>query len=327
MPLVCSHLVPVLSLHVADLLLLQGLVKRISKALKETGGASSEYQLVVIELKSLENILRHLETLQPAEDNVTQINAIRGMALACQLPLRDFMIKLERYESTLGPFADKRTLRAMAKKSKWAVVFAEEVERLRAMVAAKNISLNLLLAMNTQQSLAHIGVQVEEKHSDLMSKAAEHRAALHKVQEGMVQVEEKVSRAGVACNVRLDSMENKMTQAKEAFDHRFDEIDAKVESTQTSIVNLRSTGEEILRCLGTFPREMRELIQCILHANWQMYQVLLKIQQSTARSPTGLLESNIRFEDALGDYRELPYEYFCHWEVRTTAITGFVIVR
>lgn len=124
-------------------------MRSISKALKETGGASTEYQLVIIELKSLENILRHLETLQPTEDNVTHINAIRGMALACQLPLRDFMVKLEKYESTLGPFADNKSLRAMARKSKWAVVFAQEVERLRAMIAAKNISLNLLLAMNT----------------------------------------------------------------------------------------------------------------------------------------------------------------------------------
>ena len=136
-------------MDIADLSLFQGLIKRVSRALKETGGASTEYQLVAIELKSLKNILRHLERLEPTEDNVTQINAIRGMALACQLPLRDFMAKLEKYESTLGPFADKRSLQTMMGKSKWAVVFAEEVERLRAMVAAKNISLNLLLAMST----------------------------------------------------------------------------------------------------------------------------------------------------------------------------------
>ena len=136
-------------MDMADVCPLKGLVKKVSKALKETGGATAEYQLVVIELKSLKSILRHLETLQPTKDNVIHVNAIRGMALACQLPLRDFMVKLEEYESTMGPFADKRSLRAMAKKSKWAVLFAKEVERLRAMVAAKNISLNLLLAMNT----------------------------------------------------------------------------------------------------------------------------------------------------------------------------------
>lgn len=97
--------------------MLEGLVKRVTKALKETGGAPTDYQLVVIELKGLKSILRHLEALKPTKDNVTHINAIGGMALACQLPLRGFMVKLEKYESTLRPYADKRSLRAMVRKS------------------------------------------------------------------------------------------------------------------------------------------------------------------------------------------------------------------
>lgn len=161
----------------------------------------------------------------------------------------------------------------------------------------------------------------EAKHSDLMSKVAEHRATLHKIQDGIVEVEDKVSRAGAAFDKRLEGIENNIIQARETSNRGFDEIVAKVKGTQTSVMSLRSTGEQILKCLGTFPKEMRELLQKILCANWQMYQILINIQQSTARSPTGLLESNIRFEDALGDYRELPYEYFRHWEVRITAST------
>ena len=166
-----------------------------------------------------------------------------------------------------------------------------------------------------------MGSRAQEKHSDLMSKVAEHRAGLQKVQDGITQVEGKVSRVGVALDQRLDRVDATISQAGETSDRRFDEIGAKVEHTQFSVISLRKTGEQILRCIGTFPREMRGLLQNILHANWQMYQVLLKIQQSTARSPTGLLESNIRFEDALGDYRELPYEYFRHWEVNMKAFT------
>lgn len=150
-----------------------------------------------------------------------------------------------------------------------------------------------------------MGSRDEDKHSDLMSKAAEHRAALQKVQDGVKQVEEKVSRAGAAFE-RLDSIHNTISWAGEASKRRFDEIDTKVEHTQISVMSLRSTGEFCLRRLGTFPREMRELLENILRANWQMYQILLKIQQSTVRPPTGLLESNVRFEDALGGYRELP---------------------
>lgn len=44
------------------------------------------------------------------------------------------------------------------------------------------MSLNLLLAMNTSQTLTHMDSRDQEKHIDLMSMAAEHRAALHKVQ-------------------------------------------------------------------------------------------------------------------------------------------------
>lgn len=46
----------VLSMEADDLCVLKGLVKRVTKALKDTAGASTEYQLVVIELKSLKNI-------------------------------------------------------------------------------------------------------------------------------------------------------------------------------------------------------------------------------------------------------------------------------
>ena len=128
---------------------LPDLVRKITKALKETGGASSEYQAAVIELKGLKHALQHLQALEPTEDNLSHVNAIRGMALACQLPLRDFLTKLERFESSLGPWADRTKYRGAGRKARWAVEFAAEVEKLRAIVAAKQISINLLLATHT----------------------------------------------------------------------------------------------------------------------------------------------------------------------------------
>ena len=183
-----------------------------------------------------------------------------------------------------------------------------------------------ILTEVNRQSLSRIDSRNEEKHSDLMSKAAEHRAALHKVQDGIVQIEKKVVQAESAFHQRLESIENDMSKTVESSDRHFHEITAKVEGTQTSVTSLRSTGEQILHCLRTFPQEMRGMLENIIRANWQMYQILLNIQQRTDRSPTGLLESNIRFEDALGDYRELPYEFFRHWEVRITLDTNSILV-
>lgn len=127
---------------------LEDLVKRVSKALKRTGGASTEYQHAIIELKGLKNVLRRLESLEPDQDNENHINAIRGMALACQFPLREFLTKLEKYEASLGPFSNPKWYRGVPQKSKWAVKFAEEVEKLRALVAAKTLSISLLLALD-----------------------------------------------------------------------------------------------------------------------------------------------------------------------------------
>ena len=126
----------------------QGLVRKISKALKKTGGASTEYQHAIIEFNALENVLRHLESMEPNEGNERHINAIRGMALACQLPLRDFLTKVEKYEASLGPFSSPQWYRGLPQKSKWIVTFGEEVEKMRALVAAKTVSISLLLAMN-----------------------------------------------------------------------------------------------------------------------------------------------------------------------------------
>lgn len=106
----------------------------------------TEYQHVVIELRALKNVLRHLEALEPTEDNLTHVNAIRGMALACQLPLREFLIKLEKYESALGPLNGPWSFRGVGSKTKWAIALSEDVEKLRALIGAKVISINLLLA-------------------------------------------------------------------------------------------------------------------------------------------------------------------------------------
>lgn len=122
------------------------LISKVSKALKDVGGASTEYQQVIIELEGLKNALRHLAALKPSEDNINHVNAIRGMALACQLPLRDFLARLQRYERTMGPLVRRRPFIGAGQKIGWTFFVMEEVTKLRAFLAAKVMSINLLLA-------------------------------------------------------------------------------------------------------------------------------------------------------------------------------------
>ncbi|KAL2043073.1 hypothetical protein N7G274_004133 [Stereocaulon virgatum] len=287
---------PAFGFSVGDFISAIGLIKKVSKALKHAGGAAADYQNVLVELKALKNVLRHLETLEPTEDNIRHVNAIRGMALACQLPLRDFMVKLERYEASLGPWSERTSFGSAGRKAKWAVSFTEEVEKLRALVAAKHISINLLLATQSTHTLSSMNARTKMEHGDLLSKIGEHRAAMDKIRESVEQVDDRI------------------TKEREVLYGRMEAISDKMDAAQLSIIGMRSLGERILEYIKTFPREIRGLLRAIMQNNWQMYQVLLQIQHNTSRAPTAMQASNIRFTNVLGEYRELPYEYFCHWE-------------
>ncbi|EXJ78744.1 hypothetical protein A1O1_09146 [Capronia coronata CBS 617.96] len=115
------------------------------KGPQTAGGASDDYQHALIELEGLQLALARLQALEPTESNVNQVNAIRGMALACRLPLQEFLTKLQRYEAQLGPRA-AGSLKAGGRKAKWAVFITQDVYKLRGMASAKVLSINLLLA-------------------------------------------------------------------------------------------------------------------------------------------------------------------------------------
>ena len=128
-----------------------------------------------------------------------------------------------------------------------------------------------------------------------MSKIAEQRATMHQLHESVERIENRIE--GVESNSRA--------------------LSSKVAETHLSVTSLRSLGEQIMGFVRTFPQEIRELLQKLVQADWHTYQAVLQIQERLARSPTALHDSsNIHFTNVLGEYRELPYEYFCQWEVR-----------
>ncbi|KAL9117662.1 MAG: hypothetical protein Q9187_005799 [Circinaria calcarea] len=281
---------PAFGFSVGDFISAINLIRKISKALKEAGGASAEYQDAVIELKGLKHALQHLETLECTEDNISHVNAIRGMALACQLPLRDFMKKLERYESSLGPWTDRTAFRNAGRKARWAVSFGQEVEKLRALVAAKLININLLLATHSLQTVSSMDARAKQNHGDLISKIGEQRAALHQV-HGMVE-----------------HIEHRMEGVEATSQAKLDDISSKSDATHASVISLRNLAEQVMAFVGTFPQEIRNLLYTIMQADWRTYQAVLQIQERLAHSPSSLHASNIQFTNALGEYR--PFEGF-----------------
>ncbi|KAL8671359.1 MAG: hypothetical protein Q9168_004141 [Polycauliona sp. 1 TL-2023] len=298
---------PAFGFSVGDFINTINLIRKISKALKETGGASSEYQDAVLELRGLKHALQHLEAIEPTEDNAGYVNAIRGMALACKIPLQEFMAKLDKYEASLGPWAHRSSVGGFGRKTKWALSFGKEVDNLRAIVAAKQISINLLLGAHTsfwqikltavrRQTLSSLNHRTKEGFGASKSRDDQHKAAVERLQ-------------------------STIEHSKDAMDITADETKAnlhtlsdQVDSTNTSIASLASIGDQILAFVRTFPQEIRERLQAITQADWRTYQAVLRLQESISRAPTSLHDSDIQFTNALGEFRSLPFEHFCHWE-------------
>jgi len=125
-----------------------GLTLKIGKSLRETNGATTEYRLIIQDLGLLKQILEFLQALQPAGANVNHVNAIRGMALTCLIPLREFANKIdERYTPALGINSSQRAFRRGSKKAQWALFSSEEVSKFRSIIAAKVVSIIMLLGI------------------------------------------------------------------------------------------------------------------------------------------------------------------------------------
>ena len=114
--------------------------------MKKTGGTATEYQHVVIELDGLQKILHVLQSIEPSANTIDHVHAIRAMALACQIPLRQFLDKIEGFERSMGPFSAIGSVRSSPRKVQWALHMSQETEKLRAVVGAKVMSINLLLS-------------------------------------------------------------------------------------------------------------------------------------------------------------------------------------
>ena len=121
---------------------------RISKALRESGGATTECRLLIQDLQSLEQILELLQALRSLEGSLSHVNAIRGMALTCIVPLKEFASKIDKsYNHDMGIGQSRYAFVRGAKKVQWAVFATEEVAKFRAVIIAKVASISLLLGI------------------------------------------------------------------------------------------------------------------------------------------------------------------------------------
>jgi hypothetical protein len=107
------------------------ILNRTYKALKDTGGAVSEYQLLTANLKRYVLVLETLQDLRPEGLDQTSVNALAALASTAGAMLIDFETnELCKYESTLRSRQQKSRLSGITKKTRYTFEIPKKVEKL-----------------------------------------------------------------------------------------------------------------------------------------------------------------------------------------------------
>lgn len=103
LPLSTKMDVPAFGFSVGNIIAAIHLVKRISIALKDSGGAADEYRALHAELQQILIVLEQLRDLPTLSASpLSHHNAVRRMAYEVQMPLKAFVFKMQAYHKRLG---------------------------------------------------------------------------------------------------------------------------------------------------------------------------------------------------------------------------------
>lgn len=143
--------VPGFGYSAGDFIATTELIFKVISAFKDGSGATDEYRQILQELESVLHLLQHISSLPTTERNFAYVNAIKGVALNLQAPLRKFLDKVGKRYGPLGGAPKNGTatpLVVAGRKAQWAVVMEKDIAKLRAVVGANVRSILLLLGMN-----------------------------------------------------------------------------------------------------------------------------------------------------------------------------------
>jgi hypothetical protein len=128
------------------------LVHKISTALRETDGASSQYNQTIGQLQGLEELLRSVQSAYSADVDSQQLKKLHLLGHQCYIPLNKFFSKIKTLEPSLGNLSTKnvpimdRATRA-ARKAQWAVQIKQELAELTAAMGSWINAINMQLLL------------------------------------------------------------------------------------------------------------------------------------------------------------------------------------
>lgn len=142
-------MMPAFGFSVGDFINALNLINKVRKALKDAGGAKDDIRVVLQDLEQLELILNQLiEGQWGHECDVGYVNAVRGMAVSCQIPLERYLRQLEIFRANTERSGNLwGRFKGYSTKAQWALSMQDETINFRSVVTARIVSLSLLMSI------------------------------------------------------------------------------------------------------------------------------------------------------------------------------------
>ena len=128
---------------------------KIYQAFKETGGAASESNVVLTELRAYISLLQRLQ-----DSYQYKTPEVNDLLSTCQVPIQEFCTKIERkWVRPAGPVSSTstihfekflRSMEAVPRKMKWALFDSKAVEKLRMRIAPPLFAIGLILDVESR---------------------------------------------------------------------------------------------------------------------------------------------------------------------------------
>ena len=132
---------------IGDFIAVIELVGTIIKAVRETGGASTDFRELVHELSALETALLSVQQCEIDEPQITEYRALILATLECQRTMDNFWKTLCVYQPHLRVDGTSSRLKSGWMKIRWATCRGKDVEKFRSQLRGHTNSIQLLLTI------------------------------------------------------------------------------------------------------------------------------------------------------------------------------------
>ncbi|KAH0538650.1 hypothetical protein FGG08_004787 [Glutinoglossum americanum] len=158
---------------VGDFITAGKLITEIVSILQDVDESLPEYQELLQVLDSLQHALNFVNGLEVKDEQQRTINAVKCAALACQRPLSEFHLKVQKYGGSLGLGKSNGGLKDFERKARWRIHMKPEVQKLREYLGIHMWSIQILLAEvaanRADKDQADLRKRLNDSHSTLES--------------------------------------------------------------------------------------------------------------------------------------------------------------